>query len=271
MSELAFCKSFLSALDARPAKLSSDHIADARQYPAQGAVRLSPIFLMEHTPVYHHDQRLTAHQYTLPRLPHPPHPQRPNPKPVAGDDATTSSSSTITVTLKPMKPTTPTIPLSSIDPSKTSVYDLKQQYATQASLQPAKIKILYKKKPVTDSKTLLEVIGTDAGSEVEFGVMVMAGAALGGAASPASGSTPVTSPPAVAPPTESEKGLASAGETHAGTATGTAGATAGSGKEVVATEEFWGDLKNFVLQRTKDADESERLLGVFRGAWEQNK
>jgi hypothetical protein len=170
-----------------------------------------------------------------------------------------------------MKPTTPTIPLSSIDPSKTSVYDLKQQYATQASLQPAKIKILHKKKPVTDSKTLLEVIGTDAGSEVEFGVMVMAGAALGGAASPASGSTPVTSPPAVAPPTESEKGLASAGETHAGTATGTAGATAGSGKEVVTTEEFWGDLKNFVLQRTKDAEESERLLGVFRGAWEQNK
>jgi hypothetical protein len=172
-----------------------------------------------------------------------------------------------------MKPSTPTIPLSSIDPAKTSVYDLKQQYATQASLSAAKIKILYKKKPVTDSKTLVEVIGTDAGSEVEFGVMVMAGAALGGsgAASPASGSTPVTSPPAVAPPTESEKGLASAGETHAGTATGTAGAIPGSGKEVVATEEFWGDLKNFVLQRTKDAEESERLLGVFRGAWEQNK
>jgi hypothetical protein len=166
-----------------------------------------------------------------------------------------------------MKPSTPTIPLSSIDPSKTSVYDLKQQYATQASLSAAKIKILYKKKPVTDSKTLLEVIGTDVGSEVEFGVMVMAGAALGGAASPTTGGTPVTSPPAVAPPTESEKGLASAGETSAGMAN----ATIGKGKEVVATDEFWGDLKNFVLQRTKDADESERLLSVFRGAWEQNK
>lgn len=44
MSELAFCKSFLSALDARPVKLSSDHIADARQYPAQGAVSLSHHF-----------------------------------------------------------------------------------------------------------------------------------------------------------------------------------------------------------------------------------
>jgi hypothetical protein len=40
MSELAFCKQFLSALDARPIKLSSDHIADARQYPAQAAVCL---------------------------------------------------------------------------------------------------------------------------------------------------------------------------------------------------------------------------------------
>jgi hypothetical protein len=41
MAELAFCKTFLTALDARPAKLSSDHIADARQFPAQGAVRPS--------------------------------------------------------------------------------------------------------------------------------------------------------------------------------------------------------------------------------------
>ncbi|KNG47176.1 cell-cycle control medial ring component [Stemphylium lycopersici] len=243
MSELAFCKSFLSALDARPAKLSSDHIADARQYPAQGA-------------------------YTLPRLPHPPHPQRPNPKSTDSTDASAPSTATITVTLKPMKPSTPTIPLSAIDPSKTSVYDLKQQYATQASLSAAKIKILYKKKPVTDSKTLLEIIGADAGGEVEFGVMVMAGAAAG-TGSPAAGSTPVTSPPAVAPPTESEKGLASAGETSAGAASGTA--AVGSGKDVVATEEFWSDLKTFILQRIKDADEGERLVGVFKGAWEQNK
>ena len=167
-----------------------------------------------------------------------------------------------------MKPSTPTIPLSAVDPSKTSVYDLKQQYATQASLLAAKIKILYKKKPVTDSKTLLEIIGTDFGAEVEFGVMVMAGAAAG-TGSPAAGSTPVTSPPAVAPPTESEKGLASAGETSAGTASGTA--AVGSGKQVVATEEFWGDLKTFILQRIKDADEGERLVSVFKGAWEQNK
>jgi hypothetical protein len=168
-----------------------------------------------------------------------------------------------------MKHSTPTISLSSIDPAKSTVYDLKQQYATQTSLSAAKIKILYKKKPVTDSKTLAEVIGGDAGtgSEVEFGVMVMGGGGgAGGVASPAAGSTPVTSPPAVAPPTESEKGLASAGETEAGEK-----AMPASGKEVVATDEFWGDLKNFVLQRTKDQAESERLISVFRGAWEQSK
>lgn len=40
MSELAFCKQFLTALGARPIKLSSDHIADARHYPSQAVVRL---------------------------------------------------------------------------------------------------------------------------------------------------------------------------------------------------------------------------------------
>jgi hypothetical protein len=40
MSELTFCKSYLNALDSRPVKLSSDHIADARQYPSGAVVRL---------------------------------------------------------------------------------------------------------------------------------------------------------------------------------------------------------------------------------------
>ncbi|KAJ4366932.1 hypothetical protein N0V83_007462 [Neocucurbitaria cava] len=231
MSELAFCKSFLSALDARPPKLSSDHIADARQYPAQGA-------------------------YTLPRLPHPPHPSRPNPK-FTSTTSDASGASTISISLKPMKPTSPTVPLSSIDPSKTSIFDLKQQYSTSASIPAAKIKILYKKKPVTDSKTVAEVIGSEASGDVEFSVMVLGGGAAAGGA----GTPPVASPPAAAP-SEADKGLA-----------GGAGAAAvgPSGKEVVATEEFWGDLKNFVLQRIKDEQEGERLVGIFRSAWEQSK
>jgi hypothetical protein len=159
-----------------------------------------------------------------------------------------------------MKPSHPTISLSEIDASKTSIYDLKTQYATQSSIPAAKIKILYKKKPVTDSKTVVEVIGQDVSGEVEFGVMVMGGATAG---SPAAG-TPVTSPPAVAP-SETEKGLAGA-SAHGGPA-----AQGPSGKEVVATDEFWNDMKHFIMQRTKDEAEAERLAKLFKGAWESSK
>ncbi|KAF1953139.1 hypothetical protein CC80DRAFT_478098 [Byssothecium circinans] len=229
MSETTFCRAFLSALDSRPRKLSSDHIADARQYPP-GAV------------------------FTLPRLPHPPHPARPDPKP-SPSATDPSSPETITITLKPMKPTTPTIPVPNISAAKTSIYDLKTSYATSTSLPAAKIKILYKKKPVADSKTVAEVIGTDAGDEVEFGVMVMGGAVP----------TPVTSPPAVAP-TEAEKGLVSGEKVEGGPA-----AQGPSGKEVVAGDAFWDDLKGFLVQRIRDEKEGERLVGVFKGAWENEK
>jgi hypothetical protein len=156
-----------------------------------------------------------------------------------------------------MKASHPTIPLSSIDPGKTSIYDLKTQYAAQSSLSASKIKILYKKKPVSDSKTVAEVVGQDVTGEVEFGVMVMGGAAAG--------ETPVTSPPAVAP-SEADKGLAGAGSADGGPA-----AQGPSGKEVVATAEFWSDLRNFIMQRTRDEPEAERLVGVFREAWESSK
>lgn len=164
-----------------------------------------------------------------------------------------------------MKPSTPTLPLSAVDASKTSVYDLKSQYATATSIPAAKIKILYKKKPVTDSKLVSEIIGADAGLDIEFGVMVM-----GGAAAATSSESPAASPAAAAP-SESDKGLAGA---DAGANTGAAGGAAAvgpSGKEVVATEEFWADLKNFVLQRIKDEQEGERLVGVFRKAWESDR
>jgi hypothetical protein len=79
MSELAFCKSFLTALDARPAKLSSDHIADARQYPAQGAVS-APITLT--TPVanfLHSTPSLASQTHPTPLAPSPKPPAMPPP------------------------------------------------------------------------------------------------------------------------------------------------------------------------------------------------
>ena len=163
-----------------------------------------------------------------------------------------------------MKSSFPTVPLSDIDASKTSVFDLKQRYSTPSSVPVAKIKLLYKKKPVADSKIVAEVIGGDVTGEAEFGVMVM-----GGAAAPAPGSTPAESTPAA--PAEVEKGLGS-GSGSVGETTKTPPAAAGpSGKELVAADEFWSDLKLFVLQRIKDETEAERLVGVFKTAWETNK
>lgn len=155
-----------------------------------------------------------------------------------------------------MKPTHPTVPVPSVTASSTSIFDLKTAYATQTSIPAAKIKILYKKKPVTDSKTVAEVVGSDAGSEVEFGVMVLGGAVA----------TPVQSPPAVAP-VEEEKGLASGSVAAAAENAGPA-AQGPSGKDVV-NEAFWEDLKGFVVQRIRDEKEGERLVGVFKSAWEK--
>ncbi|KAJ4353684.1 uncharacterized protein N0V89_005414 [Didymosphaeria variabile] len=209
MSELTFCKTFLTALDARPVKLSSDHIADARQYPDDYFERC--VNFRDNLP---HPQ---AHEAN------PPH--RPPP---------------------------------SITASSTSIYDLKSAYSTKTSIPAAKIKILYRKKPVTDSKTVAEVLGSDAGSEVEFGVMVLGGAVA----------TPVQSPPAAAPG-EEEKGLASGAAQDESKAEAPA-AQGPSGKEVV-NESFWEELRGFVVQRIRDEKEGERLVGVFKSAWEKEQ
>jgi ubiquitin-like protein 4 len=151
-----------------------------------------------------------------------------------------------------MKSSSPTVPLSGIDTSKTSIFDLKNAYSTKSSIAVSKIKVLWNKKPVSDSKTIGEVIGQDAGTEVEFSIMIMGGGVT-------TGGTPVTNPPAVAP-SEAEKGLG------AGPA-----AQGPSGKEVVASSEFWEDLKGFVVQRIRDEQEGQRLVSVFKAAWEKDR
>ncbi|KAF2203716.1 hypothetical protein GQ43DRAFT_478819 [Delitschia confertaspora ATCC 74209] len=243
MGEVAFCKQFLTALDSRPIKLSSDHVADPRQYPAQPA-------------------------FILPKLPHPPHPQRPSKPTSTGAPSTPSAStnnSTISITLKPTKthPLTPPLTLPSISTSTTSIYDLKSAYGTTTSLPISKIKILYKKKPVPDSKTISEVLGLDSNTGgAEFGVMILGGLP----------STPVTSPPATTP-SEGDKGLAEASASGPGSENVNVELAAQdlSGKEVIASQEFWDDLKGFIVQRIRDVKEGERLVGVFKNAWESSR
>lgn len=40
MAEAGFAKTYLTMLDSRPAKLSPDHVEDARKFPARPPVRL---------------------------------------------------------------------------------------------------------------------------------------------------------------------------------------------------------------------------------------
>lgn len=117
-----------------------------------------------------------------------------------------------------------------------------------------KLKLLYNKKPVSDSKTLKDVLGPDgegagAGAKgVEFSVMVMGGAATLAAA-------------AAKKAAESSEG--------GGEKTDESGVVAQglSGEGVLATEEFWDDLKGFLQQRVRDEKVAGEATEAFRGAW----
>jgi len=127
----------------------------------------------------------------------------------------------------------------------TSIHDLKQTVAEQAAISAEKIRLLYKKKPCADSKTLKGLLA-EGEVDVEFSVMVMGGSASSTAAGGAveeNGSTE-----------EASEGPAAQGP---------------SGEALLKTEEFWEDLKGFLMQRLKDQKMSEQLSGVFKRAWSE--
>lgn len=141
----------------------------------------------------------------------------------------------LTITLKSLRNPPLEIVLKSQSPL-LSILDLKNEVSSQASIPVDKLRILHKKKPVGDSKVVKELVGEeDAG--VEFSIMVM-----GGAASVKKTEDVVDAPVA----------------------------QGSSGPEVLETEEFWGDLKGFLIQRLRDEAEAEKLFGTFKEAWKKN-
>lgn len=101
------------------------------------------------------------------------------------------------------------------------------------------IRILYKKKPCLDSKTVKEIVGDEGtGKEVEFTVMVIGGF-VESVSQQASNPGPVSQGP--------------------------------SGDEILRSEEFWGDLKGFLLQRLRDEEKAREALNVFQEAWRKRK
>jgi ubiquitin-like protein 4 len=142
----------------------------------------------------------------------------------------------LSVTLKSLRNPPFDIALKSQLPT-TSILDLKSEITSQTSIPTDKLRILYKKKPVPDSKILKDLVGEDE-NKVEFSVMV-----LGGAASVKKGDEEVIPPVA----------------------------QGASGVETLGAEEFWGDLRGFLVQRLRDEAEAENVFSVFKKAWERQK
>jgi hypothetical protein len=149
----------------------------------------------------------------------------------------------ITVTLESLRNPPLDIKLTSQTPN-TSVLDLKSKVSEKAGVAVEKLKLLYKKKPVVDSKVLKDLVSEDE-VEAEFSIMVMGGAAS----------------------------LQKAPEAKDVEMGGTAipAAQGPSGEEVLKSDEFWNDLQGFLTQRLRDEAQGQKVFGIFKSAWESNE
>jgi hypothetical protein len=141
----------------------------------------------------------------------------------------------ISVTLKSLRnpPLDITLPAQSVT---TSVADLKTSVVEKTGAPIDKVRLLLKKRPCQDSKILKELVEEDADS-IEFSVMIMGGMAS-------------------LPPKKEDNAIGS----DAGPDTRTKGAAA------IETEDFWADLKGFLMQRLGDEKEATSLASAFRSS-----
>lgn len=188
-------------------------------------------------------------------------PKRKRPTPASGDGSQTSN---ISIHLKSLKTPSQSLRLEFQAPS-TSVHELKTQYASRYGLPVEKVKLLHQRKPVADSKMLRELMPEgEQGGEIELSVMVMGGGGGGASsATSAAASAGVEAQERVATSVEAPLPVNEAGEVQGGEG------PVVQGNAVLRTEEFWEDLKGFLVQRLRDDEEGRRVAGVFRGAWEK--
>ena len=214
MTELSFAKSFLSTLDSRPLKLQSDHASDPKTL------------------------EITA-PYTLPRMP------TAFKKLVASgkDGDEVRKQTTLNITLKSSKNPVMSLSLPSTDVG-TSVLALKEKVAKELKIEGTdRIRVLYKRKPAGDVKTIKEVVGEDdVEQEVDFGVMVM------GYKEDATKKDEDT-------PMKDVEGPVAQGA---------------SGEEVLTGEDFWIDLRGFLVQRLQDEGKAGEVFHKFRESWERS-
>ncbi|KAK2032287.1 hypothetical protein LX32DRAFT_583179 [Colletotrichum zoysiae] len=203
MAEVVFARQFLATLESRPAKLSADHVEDPKNFPARPP-------------------------YILPKMP------RPMSKPTS---LAPGQERSINVVLKSLRNPPLDIKLSS-QGLNTSILDIKTAVETQSRIPVDKMKLLYNKKPVPDSKVLKDLL-TDDQSSLEFSVMVIGGAAA---------VKPEPAPVGVG-----------------------AGQQEDIGEAALDTPEFWSDLKGFLMQRLKHEQKAEELSAQWRSTWQAQK
>ncbi|KAI9807602.1 MAG: hypothetical protein M1825_005542 [Sarcosagium campestre] len=200
MTELSFVKQFLTMLDSRPTRITSEHVEDPHKYPAKPA-------------------------YILPKMARPMQ-QKQNLAP--------GQERSVGVSLKSAR--NPPLDLFlAAQPLATSVLEIKQILAGKTGLKSDKIRLLLNKKPCADSKSLKELLGGSEAATVDFTVMVIGWAAAS-----------LSEPEAAAPVAQGP-----------------------SGADVLATDAFWSDLRGFLVQRLKDKDEGDKVLDLFKVAWER--
>jgi len=212
MTELSFAKSYLSTLDSRPLKLQPDHVSDPRTL------------------------EITA-PYTLPRMPT-------QFKKKNGDtnaDAESQKPSTVNLTLKSSRNPVMSLSLPGTDLG-TSVLQLKEKVAEELKVEGTeKIRVLYKKKPAGDIKTIKELVGEeDIAGELELSVMVMG---------------------------YKEESIQKGAEDTEMKDVEAPVAQGPSGGEVLGSDEFWGDLKGWLLQRLRDEGKAGEVFEKFKGSW----
>lgn len=168
------------------------------------------------------------------------------PNPMRRPTVIPGSSASFIITLKSLRNPPLSLSLSS-QPSSTSIHELKTVVAKHVGIEGGaigNIRILYKKKPCSDLRTVKEVLGDDnLAHEVEFSVMIMGGSAT--------------------------TGTAQGEDEGRGEEEKTSVAQGPSGEAVIESEEFWKDLNGFLVQRIRDEEKAEELWQVFREAWRQ--
>ena len=170
------------------------------------------------------------------------------------------SAPALTVSLKSLRnpPLDISLPNKSLT---TSVLELKQAVAENIGVSGTdKIRLLYKKKPCADSKTLKDVIGDEVLKDVEFSIMVMGGVTTGGEAALGA---------------EKDLGSAADGDTKmedVPMAQGPSGvvvldAQGPSGAPLLETQQFWQDLDAFLIQRIGNKGVASEISALFSKAW----